>query len=118
VVIEVADDDLLQPSSLLRNRLMHAPSQFLFDGLQLCLHAIPAGLPSYLEVAPTSFATDKGEAQESEGVRFAEPLAENRSGVGSPRQQLVGLTTTWPWLKTALPSPNLLPLSIQTASGP
>ena len=24
---------------------MNAPSQFLFDGLQLCLHAIPPGLP-------------------------------------------------------------------------
>src|SRR5947207_13260304 len=56
---------------------MHAPSQFLFDGLQLCLHAIPPGLPFDLEFAPTSFAEDKGEAQEGEGLRFAEsaPLA-------------------------------------------
>ena len=52
---------------------MNAPSQFLFDGLQLCLHAIPPGLPLDLEFAPTSFAADKGEAQEGEGLRFAEP---------------------------------------------
>ena len=57
----------------LGNRLMNAPSQFLFDGLQLCLHAIPPGLPFDLEFAPTSFAADKGEAQEGEGLRFAEP---------------------------------------------
>jgi hypothetical protein len=49
VVVEVAGDDLLQPTSLLGNRLMNAPSQFLFDGLQLCLHAIPPGLPFDLE---------------------------------------------------------------------
>jgi hypothetical protein len=73
VVVEVAGDDLLQPSSLLGNRLMNAPSQFLFNGLQLCLHAIPPGLPLDLEFAPTSFAADKGEAQEGEGLRFAEP---------------------------------------------
>src|SRR6202521_1904242 len=52
---------------------MHAPSQFLFDGLQLCLHAVPPGLPFDLEFAPTSFAADKGEAQEGEGLRFTEP---------------------------------------------
>ena len=40
VVVEVAGDDLLQPSSLLGNRLVHAPSQFLFDGLQLFPHAV------------------------------------------------------------------------------
>jgi hypothetical protein len=73
VVVEVAGDDLLQPSSLLGNRLMHAPSQFLLDSLQLCLHAVPPGLPSDLEFAPTSFAADKGEAQEGEGLWFAEP---------------------------------------------
>ena len=52
---------------------MNAPSQFLFDGLQLCLHAIPPGTSVDLEFAPTSFAADKGEAQEGEGLRFAEP---------------------------------------------
>src|SRR5260221_13684820 len=73
VGVEVAGDDLLQPSSLLGNRLMHAPSQFLFDGLQLCPHAVPPGLPFDLEFAPASFAADKGEAQEGEGLRFSEP---------------------------------------------
>jgi hypothetical protein len=73
VVVEVAGDDLLQPSSLLGNRLMHASSQFLFDGLQLCPHSIPPRLPFDLELAPASFAADKSEAQEGEGLRFAKP---------------------------------------------
>ena len=46
---------------------MHAPSQFLFDGLQLCPHAIPPRLPFDLELVPASFAADKSEAQEGEG---------------------------------------------------
>jgi hypothetical protein len=68
VVVEVAGDDLLQPSSLLGNRLMHAPSQCLFDGLQLCPHAVSPGPPFDLEFSPASFAADKGEAQEGEGL--------------------------------------------------
>jgi hypothetical protein len=52
---------------------MHAPSQFLFYDLQLCPHAVPPGLPFDLEFAPASFAADKGEAQEGEGLRFTEP---------------------------------------------
>ena len=66
VVVEVAGDDLLQPSSLLGNRPMHAPSQFLFDGLQLYPHAVPPGPPFDLEFAPASFAADKGEAIKQE----------------------------------------------------
>src|SRR6202163_1620445 len=73
VLVNAPGDPLLQPSSLLGNRLMHAPSQFLFDGLQLCLHAIPPGLPFDLEFTPTSLAADKGEAQEGEGLRFTKP---------------------------------------------
>jgi len=76
VVVEVAGDDLLQPSSLLGNRLMHAPSQFLFDGLQLCLHAIPPGLPFDLEFAPTSFAADK---RVSRPGYFTAGLSQNRA---------------------------------------
>ncbi len=52
---------------------MHAPSQFLFDGLQLRPHSVPAGLPFDQEFAPAGFAADEGEAQEGEGLRFAEP---------------------------------------------
>ena len=48
-----------------------APRQFLFDGLQLCPHTVPPGLPFDLEFSPASFAADNGEAQE--GLRFAEP---------------------------------------------
>jgi hypothetical protein len=52
---------------------MHTPPQFLFDGLQLCPHAIPSGLPFDLEFTPASFAADEDEAQEGEGLRFAKP---------------------------------------------
>jgi hypothetical protein len=89
VVVEVAGDDLLQPSSLLGNRLMHAPQQFLFDGLQLLPHAVPSGLPFDLEFAPAGFAADEGEAQEGEGLRFAGPaplavLRRNASELDKP----------------------------------
>ena len=73
VIVEVAGDDLLQPLSLCGNRLMHTPPQFLFDGLQLCPHAIPSGLPFDLEFIPASFAADEDEAQEGEGLRLAKP---------------------------------------------
>ena len=52
---------------------MHAPPQFLFDGLQLNPHAIPPGLPFDLEFSPASFVADEDEAQEGEGLRFAKP---------------------------------------------
>jgi len=109
VVVEVAGDDLLQPSSLLGNRLMHAPSQFLFDGLQLCLHAVPPGLPFDLEFAPTSFAADKGEAQEGEGLRFSEPapLAVcRRAKLDQPgllRFRTIVSLSTLPKLQSAMP---------------
>ena len=82
---------------------MNAPSQFLFDGLQLCLHAIPPGLPFDLEFAPTSFAADKGEAQEGEGLRFAEPAppagfpprsVQTRSAGSSPNEATVQTPVT------------------------
>lgn len=56
---------------------MHPPSQFLFDGLQPRPHAVTSGLPFDLEFTPAGSAADEGEAQEVEGLRFAEsaPLA-------------------------------------------
>jgi hypothetical protein len=52
---------------------MHAPPQFLFDGLQLHPHTVASGLPFDLEFTPASFAADEDEAQEGEGFRLAKP---------------------------------------------
>src|SRR5690242_5959455 len=73
VIGEVSADDLRQPSSLLGNGLVHSPSQFLLDLLELCPHAVASRLPSKQEVATTAAAANEGEAQELEGLRFAEP---------------------------------------------
>jgi hypothetical protein len=75
VVPEVAGDHLLEPFSLLGNRLVHALSQFLFDRLELCPHAVAPGLPFDQEATPAGFAADEGEAQEVEGLRLCEPAA-------------------------------------------
>src|SRR5258707_8610006 len=71
---------------------MRAPSQFLFDGLQLYPHAIPPRLPFDLEFVPASFAADKGEAQEDEGLRaraacgLPPPSVQTRSAGASPNE--------------------------------
>src|SRR5262249_57216772 len=75
VIIEVAADHLFQPFPLLGNRLMHALSQLLLDGLQLRPHAVAESLPLDQELAPTRPAADKDEAQKAEGLRLAEPTA-------------------------------------------
>jgi hypothetical protein len=75
VVSEVSGDHLLEPFSLLGNRLVHALSQFLFDRLELCPHAVAPGLPFDQEATPAGFAADEGEAQEVEGLRLCEPAA-------------------------------------------
>src|SRR5271165_4588854 len=72
-VIEVAADHLPQPFPLRGYRLVHAPSQFLLDGLQLRPHAVASGLPLDEELARPRLAADEGEAQEVEGLRLAEP---------------------------------------------
>src|SRR5438309_788434 len=71
MVVEVSGDDLLQPSSLFRDWLMHPPTQLLFDRLQLRPHTVGSGLPLDLELAPPRLAADEDEAQEAEGLRFA-----------------------------------------------
>ena len=49
VIVEVAADDPLQPSSLLGDRLVHS-SQFVLDHPQLRFHAVPPeGLEADLE---------------------------------------------------------------------
>jgi hypothetical protein len=54
------------------DRLVHAPPHLLFDHLELCSHAVAVGFPLKLEFALASLAADEGEAQEVEGLRFAE----------------------------------------------
>ena len=73
VVVEVAFDDLPQPFSLYGYRLVHPLSQLLFDGFQLRSHTVLPGFTPYEELAPTRLAADKTEAQEVEGLRFAQP---------------------------------------------
>jgi hypothetical protein len=52
--------------------LVHAPSQFLLDGLELRPHSIAPGFPQDEELALTIALTDEGEAQDVEGLRLAE----------------------------------------------
>src|SRR5215471_19209200 len=73
VVVEVAFDHKPQPLSLFRNWQVHAPQQLLFDHLELPPHAVCSGFPFNLELARASVPADEGEAQEVEGLRFAEP---------------------------------------------
>src|SRR5580704_7197399 len=72
-VVEVSAHDLPQPFPLDGSWLVHAPSQFLFDGFQFRPHAVAPGLPLDEELAPARLAADEGEAQEVEGLRLAEP---------------------------------------------
>src|SRR5262245_56088689 len=72
VVVEVAADDVPQPFPLCGDRLVHAPPHFLFDHLELRSHAVPSGPPFDLEFPRAGLAADEGEAQEVEGLRFAE----------------------------------------------
>src|SRR5258708_5754902 len=73
VVVEEAGDDLLQPFTLFRYRLMHPPSQLPRNLLDLRLHAVATGFPLEEEFAPSRLAADKGHTEEVEGLRFAEP---------------------------------------------
>src|SRR6266540_2475115 len=72
MVVEVADDDLPQPFPLYGDWLVHPPSQPFLDHPELRPHAVASGLPMNQELAPAGFAADEGEAQEVEGLRFAE----------------------------------------------
>src|SRR5260370_28954454 len=70
---EEASDHLLEPSPLLGDRLVHAPSQFLLDPPERCPHAI-APCCSFDKELPTTVAfTDEGKAKKVEGLRLSEP---------------------------------------------
>src|SRR6516165_729478 len=73
VVVEVAANDVMQPLSLFRDRLVHAPPHLRFDRLELRSHAVRPGLPFDLEFTRAGLPADEGEAQEVEALRFAEP---------------------------------------------
>ena len=73
VVGEEASDDLLDPSPLLGDWLMHPPSQLVLDLPERCPHAIALCYPLHEEL-PTAVAfTDEGKAEEVEGFRLSEP---------------------------------------------
>src|SRR3974390_67945 len=73
MVGEGASDHLLEPSPLLGDRFVHAPSQLLLDPPERCPHAI-APCCSFDKVLPTAVAfTDEGKAKKVEGLRFSEP---------------------------------------------
>src|SRR6476620_8754146 len=60
---------------------MHSPSQLVLYRSERRAHAVPPALPLELEVALAGLAADEREAQEVEGLRFAEPtmIARDRS---------------------------------------
>src|SRR5229473_913153 len=70
---EEASDHLLEPSPLLRDRLMHPPSQFLLDLPERCPHAIAPCCPFDKELSTAVAFTDEGKAEKVEGLRFSEP---------------------------------------------
>jgi hypothetical protein len=74
----VAHEHLLQPSSLLGDGPMHAPSQLVLDLLQLRYPAVPPALPEDLEPALPGLSADVSEAKEVERLRFAKPLPLSR----------------------------------------
>src|ERR1700738_4096960 len=109
VIVEVAANDVPQPFSLKWDRLVHAPPHLRFDHLELCPHAVAPGFPLKLEFALASLAADEGEAQEVEGLRFAEPAslaAFRRKASELDEPCLLGVTSADPkgWLaKSAVP---------------
>ena len=54
---------------------MHPSPKPRLDLRELRLQSVASGLPLELEVSSTRFAADEGEAQDSEGLRFAEPAS-------------------------------------------
>src|SRR2546421_9438817 len=52
MIVEVAANDVAQPFTHNCDRLVHAPSEFLLDRLELRLHAVAPGFPFDQEFAP------------------------------------------------------------------
>src|SRR6202035_2538309 len=73
VIGVVTGDDLLQPSPLLRDGLLHALAQLVLDLPQLRPSAVPPTFATDLEPALPGPSADMSEAKEVERFRFAEP---------------------------------------------
>ena len=72
IVSEVAGEDLLQPFSLLGNRLMPPLSHLGFHLLELGQQAVAPGFPFEQEFPIATDAADEGKAQKVESLRFSE----------------------------------------------
>src|SRR5260370_40373745 len=73
VVGEEASDDLLDPSPLLGDWLMHPPSQLVLDLPERCPHAIAPCYPLHEEL-PTAVAfTDEVKPRKLKGSGFPSP---------------------------------------------
>ena len=98
---EEASDHLLEPSPLLGDRLVHAPSQCLLDPPERCLHAI-ASCCSFDKELPTAVAfTDEGKAKKVEGLRFSEPAMSasfRRHAAADRKKRGVGRPETFAFL--------------------
>ena len=70
MVVEVTSDNTAQPLPECWDGLIHTPTYFPCDQLELRLHAVPSGLPFDQELAAPGFTADESEAQEVEGLRF------------------------------------------------
>ena len=88
VIADVPTNDLAQPLTHLRNRVMHAAAQLGFDLVELCLQPLTHRLPQHREAPVTALLrTDVREAQKVERLRFTQPGALAALGrVGSERQ--------------------------------
>src|SRR5271165_6945594 len=73
MISEISGDDLREPLPNFGNWHVPSLSQRLSDFQQLCLHSIPARLPSQLEGALTGLGTNESKPQKFEGFRLAEP---------------------------------------------
>ena len=92
-------NDLPQPLSLRRDRLMHSPPQLFLNCLEPRAYAIPPALPLELEIALTGLAADEREAQKVKGLRLAEPtLTACDRGKATKLNQRVRATRSTPML--------------------
>src|SRR5262249_22029202 len=66
VIGKKAGNDLPQPLSLRRDRLMHSPPQLFLNCLEPRAYAVPPALPFELEIALAGLAADEREAQKVE----------------------------------------------------
>jgi hypothetical protein len=73
IICEIAGEDLLQPISLLGNRLMPPLSHLGLHLFELGQQAVTPGFPFEQKFPIATDAADEGEAQKVESLRFSEP---------------------------------------------